>query len=387
MPSLNLNFKQFTVDVDRFRIGLHEFCNFIPIVSTLTNAIAVIQKQSYSIKSDCNSGAYSINGHYYKHLKEQDFEEDWILLIPVANTIFSIYRWIESISNVTTVVNEIALANIKNANKYYYHPSNQRFFISSSEIDDRDALISLIRNNDIDSLKTSPLIEKYGVNYPFGRKGNTLLHIAYAANRPDIVSWLLELGASEGVSNAYGFSPIEYASLDYKDSQTRVVNELAKQYFEQCGSSVKDPHVLYELILKFIHEKKWRYCDSFEKDQGPFRDEDQVVFFGSPSLIYHVNCVSLSKLFLYVAKEVGIDAKRVMYFPYISISPQEKEKREIMGDFKMFDGSGESGDPFRYDMHSVVFSEGHHFDLTMMCKYKDSQEVLARQSKMIYTPN
>lgn len=358
---------------DRFLIDVHKCCNFIPFVSTISNTIAAVQKVIFAHEFD---EVTLQNKHYYKYLVEQDFEKDWLLFVPIANMVFSIVKWATSLSssdNSSDRVDELAILTIKSANDYYFVPP--RYGIPKvSEIEDRDALAMLIHTNDIDGLRNSPLLKKYGVNYGFGESRDTLLHIAYMCNKPEIVNWLIENGASEQICNRSCLPPVGYAPLEYKDSRARVVNEIAKRYFEQCGSSVKDPHILYDVILKFISEKKWSYCDSLNRRKTPFRDEDQVVIFGLPSLSYNVNCVSLSSLFVHVAKEVGINATSVFYYNYRSISPQWKIDHGIEGDFKMFDDSG-SG-PFNYDMHNVAFAEGYHFDLTMMCKYKDKDAVL-----------
>lgn len=75
---------------DRFRVDFHKICNFIPFVSTLTNAIAAIQKRIFLTNSTNNDTVK--NNHYYKYLKKQNFEKNWLLFIPIANTIFSIVK-------------------------------------------------------------------------------------------------------------------------------------------------------------------------------------------------------------------------------------------------------------------------------------------------------
>lgn len=75
---------------DQFRVDLHEFCNYIPIISTFTNTLAVIQKRMYV--PDMDKDGSLVKSHYYRYLKEQDFEKNWQLFIPVANTIFCINK-------------------------------------------------------------------------------------------------------------------------------------------------------------------------------------------------------------------------------------------------------------------------------------------------------
>ncbi len=393
MPIAHLKSNSF----DKFRIDFHEFCNFIPVVSTLTNTVALLQKTLYvsKIENDKNLS----NSRYYEYLKAQDFKKDWLLFIPIANFIFSILRWVRSNPDKTIdeagskkkVVKQIAdsknavlpIPIIQSANEYYFHRADLdsssdhtctliRLKMENKELDD---LTLFIAENDIEGLKKALTLKKREINFGFGTFKDTLLHKAYSYNRPKIVNWLLKNGASDRDCHKFG-PPIQAAHVKYKDSRPRVVNELVKRYFEKCKFSEKDPHTLYELILRFIREKKWHYCDFEDKGTTPFRDGEKLVTLGLPSLSYRVNCVDLTSLFLNVAKRVGIVAESIFYHNYQSILPDEKNNRGILGNLKMFDDSN-SG-PFAYAMHNVVFADGFHFDLTLMCKYKDKDAVLAK---------
>ena len=48
---------------DQFRVDLHEFCNWIPVLSTITNTIAVVQKCLFVQDSD--SDQTHEKSHYY----------------------------------------------------------------------------------------------------------------------------------------------------------------------------------------------------------------------------------------------------------------------------------------------------------------------------------
>lgn len=274
-------------------------------------------------------------------------------------------------------IDETVQSVIKSANEYYYQPSPQKLLLDRTEENDFEELAKLVKDDNIDDLQTSTTAKKHALNHNY-KIFNNLLSFAYFTNKPKIVDWLLENGAADdsGVNFVNCKIPaIAFATYEYKDSRTRVVNELAQRYFDQCGASVKDPHILYEVMLKFAQEKNWRYCDSRNKGQAPFRDDNGVVFFGLPSLAYNVNCTSLISLFRYTAKLIGIDTTSVFYFNYQSISIQEKDGRGVSGDFRFFDES-RSG-PFKFEMHNVVQSEGYYFDLTLMCKYKNPNDILS----------
>lgn len=267
------------------------------------------------------------------------------------------------------------------ANDYYYQHIDLKYHVDPQEYIDRDHLAELIKNDNIEGLETSIILKHYGINYPFGAHSQTLLHIAYALNKPAVVAWLLKNGASEQNCNSSGHSPIACAHAKYEDSQPRVINEIVKRYFEASKNSVKDPHLLYDLILKFMHEKNWQYNDSQYKKIKPFRDSLKLVKLGSPEFSYQVNCNDLSHLFVKTAKKIGIKANVIHYYSYYSIEAHEKEEREIIGEFKLFDGSDEG--PFGFDYHSVVYSDDYYFDLTLMCKYKEFNAVLASNKKLL----
>jgi hypothetical protein len=75
---------------DQLRVDLHKFCNFIPVISTLTNLVAVVEKYLYVPDTDTELDHF--DSRYYTYLKAQDFKKDWLLFIPCANTVFSILR-------------------------------------------------------------------------------------------------------------------------------------------------------------------------------------------------------------------------------------------------------------------------------------------------------
>lgn len=75
---------------DHFRIDFHEFCNIIPAISTVTNTIAVVQKYLYV--HEMNKDETIEKNYYYRHLKEKDFAKEWLFFIPLANTIFFLFR-------------------------------------------------------------------------------------------------------------------------------------------------------------------------------------------------------------------------------------------------------------------------------------------------------
>ncbi|MBA3239333.1 MAG: hypothetical protein H0T62_13455 [Parachlamydiaceae bacterium] len=88
------SFNQFCVNiynfVDQSRVDFHEFCNYIPGVSTVTNLIAVFQKHVFLPEAD--SVESLTESRYYTYLRAQDFQKDWLLFIPFANTIFCLLR-------------------------------------------------------------------------------------------------------------------------------------------------------------------------------------------------------------------------------------------------------------------------------------------------------
>lgn len=261
------------------------------------------------------------------------------------------------------------------ANEYYYNAVLLKHDIAQSEKEDFSVLESLICKDDVEALKNSLILKKYGVNHAFGTQGNTLLHIAYSFNKPLTIEWLLNNGASERVCNSSGICPIQWSPTEYKDSRARVINELTKSCLERFRCSMNpDPDIVYDVILEFVRKNKWRYCDNESKNSLPFKDSIKVISLGLPSLIFHVNCVTLSELFVNVAKKIKLKAQVVYYSNYQSISHYEKDNREICGDFKMFDESQSA--PFKFDLHAVAFSNGNYYDLSLMCKYKDQDIVL-----------
>lgn len=268
-----------------------------------------------------------------------------------------------------------ATQEIKYANDYYYNYIEENSNIEPPQYDEISKLELLIDKNDIQGLSNCHFIKKYGINYGFGSQRNTLMHIAYTFNRPEVVDWLIKNGASEYTCNKSGIVPLAWAHKEYKDPRPRVINEITNQYLKKCNS--QNPHILFDIILNFIREKKWSYCDTqlcTKIKTSPFRDDKKVIILGLPNLSYKINCFDLSNLFLTAAKIVGIDAKEIIYNTYLSISPDEKNDKNIIGEFRMFDESGLA--PFSFDSHSLIFSNGFYFDLTLMCKYTNEDQVL-----------
>lgn len=274
------------------------------------------------------------------------------------------------------IANPLLTPEIPSANAYYYNPVSLRCNVEQSEMENLRILESLIQTEDVDGLSQSSILKKYGINYAFGVQANTLLHLAYSFNKPTIIEWLLKNGANERICNSSGICPMQWSQPEYKDSQIRVINELVKRCMERCPSSFMKPDILYDAILEFIQEKKWCYCDNENKHYLPFKDHIKVVSLGLPSLIFNVNCVTLSELFVNVAKKVGLKAEVVYYFNYQSILSSEKDARKICGEFKMFDGS--QSEPFKFDTHAVAFSSGTYYDLTLMSKYNDKDLILLK---------
>lgn len=267
--------------------------------------------------------------------------------------------------------------NASNSNYFLYEFHDLKDVENKSEYEDRDQLAELIRHNDLEGLKKSPLFVKYEVNYRFGSLGETLLHIAYSFNKPDIVDWLLNNGASEHICSSTERPPMGYANKSYEDARPRVINQIVKKYFDKTHA--KDPHVLFEVILKLIQKRKWIYIDSSigARGEGPVRDNENVIKLGPPKLSYRVNCSDLSDLFYSAAKKIGIKAKMVSYGSYCSVNPEQLDTKKIFGSFQLFDGTAQG--PFQFGAHCVVSSSGYFFDLTLTCKYTEKNAVLAEK--------
>lgn len=278
-------------------------------------------------------------------------------------------------TNVPTAPDQVE--SLPSANEYYDYIPAERGEIPLSEYDDQDQLAKWIKADNLEALKNSCLIQQYGISHPYGRLQETLLHIAYSYNKPKIVAWLLENGASERVCNYRGQVPAMYAHKKYRDTQPRVINEIVSLYVSKAGVGSKDPHVLYDILLKFITQKKWRYNDNENRTEKPFRDGRKLYIFGAPNLSYYVNCSDLCELFYETTKILEIEANPETYHSYRSIHFREKEGKGIEGNFSLFDGSVSA--PFSFDMHMVIYSMGYFFDLTLMCKYREKNAVLAQQ--------
>jgi ankyrin repeat protein len=244
-------------------------------------------------------------------------------------------------------------------------------------------LRDFIRNDNLSGLISSNEFKNFGINYRFGEEKNTLLHAAYRYNKPETVEFLVKNGADERIPDDRGLIPIEVAQDTYLDSLPRVINEVVQRYFKSLeGSSPNNPHVLFDVIQNFIHEKKWKYFDTEgSRKHIPFRDGRLLSSLGLPELTYHVNCADLTNLFIKTAHKIGMDAQEVWYREYNSIQGHEKEKNGIVGKLAMFDGSNNSEKDLsiRFNTHCVAYSSGWHFDLTLMCKYQDRNAVLRCQ--------
>lgn len=238
-------------------------------------------------------------------------------------------------------------------------------------------LKKFIENNDLNGLITSQEFIIFGVNYRFGYSKITFLHHAYRRNKPEIVKFLIKNGADERISNDVGLIPIEIADDNYQDSLHRVINEVVQRYFKELHDPTSNnPHVLFDVIQNFIHEKKWKYIDTEgSRKIFPFRDGQLLSSLGVPELAYHVNCADLTNLFVKAAHKIGMEAQKVKYIEYNSILAHEKEKNGIIGKMTMFDGSANL--PIKFYIHYVAYSSGWHFDLTLMCKYQERDAVLS----------
>jgi hypothetical protein len=72
------------ITLDKVRIGFDVFCDFIPLVSTLTNTIDLVRKKflPYSLEP-INS---SLHKHTYSHyIHQKNTKACWLLLIPIVN--------------------------------------------------------------------------------------------------------------------------------------------------------------------------------------------------------------------------------------------------------------------------------------------------------------
>ena len=241
-------------------------------------------------------------------------------------------------------------------------------------------LREFIRKGDLIGLINSEELKKYDINYRYGEEKNTLLHVAYRWNKPQIVEYLIKNGADERIPNEIWRVPMEVACDNYSDSLPRVVNIVVQKYFASLEPPSPDnPHILFDVLQNFIHEKNWKYFDNEgSRKQIPFRDGRLLSSLGLPEFVYHVNCYDLANLFIKAAQKIGMDAELVLYTNFRCIHLQGKEKNGIIGKFAMFDGSNNSDSDSRnrYDTHSVAYSEGWHFDLTFQIKYQDRNAVL-----------
>lgn len=274
------------------------------------------------------------------------------------------------------------------ANFYYTHAYRNGINFDRSkdmhqEQDEKDfkKLAWFILDGNFAALQDSEEIKTktFYINYRNRRDKETLLHYAYLSNQPKIVEFLIQEGADERIPDFNGRVPLARAHDDYVHTTDTVIKEIVSRYFKNVPEASKDPHLVFDTILNFIHEKKWKYQDTEGFNLSiPFRDETKLVCFGLPSLAYHVNCSDLTTLFIQATKQIGLNAEKVTYYHYKSVKRTEKEKFNIKGEMAMFDGSRSDKDNFEFFLHYVAFCAGWHFDLTLMCKYQDMAAILAK---------
>ncbi len=85
----NPEIKNTSYSFDQFRVNFHKVCNYVPFFSSVSNLIALVQKNLYVPKMDDESLSGS---DYYTYLKAQNFNQDWHLFIPIVNTIFCVIQ-------------------------------------------------------------------------------------------------------------------------------------------------------------------------------------------------------------------------------------------------------------------------------------------------------
>lgn len=71
------------VTLDQCRETFDEVCDYIPIVSTISNIIGLVQKHLY-VEEMRNNGTLS-GRRYYTRLENKDFERYWLLFFPICN--------------------------------------------------------------------------------------------------------------------------------------------------------------------------------------------------------------------------------------------------------------------------------------------------------------
>lgn len=271
------------------------------------------------------------------------------------------------------------------ANEYYngsmYADHSRLGILSQKDAhDERRAysiLLFLVESNQGEELKNSAELKKYGVNHRYGSKAETLLHAAYRASQPEIIALLHSLGADERIANISGELPMELARSEYKDDLPRVVNVIANRYLEALKAETHNPALLFNETVRFIKEKNWRYFNKRFTDSSPFRDRPNVHMLGRPDLSYNVNCYDLVELVVRVAKQVGMQAKRV-YYPqkFQSIARADMVKADVHGLLEMFDGSKNCEEGISFGSHCVAAVQGWHLDPTLQCMYVDRNAIL-----------